>query len=271
MPKKITPKNIYNYNKYISLSISIIITLFIFSMSLVPGTESGNISSSFSVSIKTLLDSVFINNNINLDTLHIVLRKGAHVFEYFVLGISYFFTAKYWKLSILKVLIIGLLTATADELLQNIPIDRAASAIDIFVYDFGGFILGLGLLLLFLNKTSKLNEKQVLDLLAKKEISSKKAYKILYNNNEVIRFTNNAHFVRLRIVIPEEKGVNTFLGILFFLPFPIFIIKLILPFIKTETMNIPLTKSEIIKIITSKGINLVVNTSTNEKIIIKTI
>ena len=182
MQKKITSKNIYNYNKYISLSISVIITLFIFSMSLVPGTESGNISSSFSVSIKTLLDSVFINNNISLETLHTIIRKGAHVFEYFILGISYFFTARYWKLSILKVLVLGLLTATVDELLQNIPIDRAASAVDIFVYDFGGFILGLGLLLLLLNKSYKINEKEILDLLAKKEISTRKAYRRLYNN-----------------------------------------------------------------------------------------
>jgi VanZ family protein len=218
-----------------------------------------------------LLDSVFINNNISLETLHIIIRKGAHVFEYFILGISYLFTARYWKLSILKVLVFGLLTATVDELLQNIPIDRAASAVDIFIYDFGGFILGLGLFLLLLNKNYKSNEKEILSLLAKKEISARKAYRRLYNNYEVIRFTNNAHFVKLRIVIPEEKGVNTFLGVLFFLPFPIFIIKIVLPFIKMEKMNIPLTKSEMLKIITSKDIRLVVNTSTKEKIIIKTI
>ena len=77
--------------------------------------------------------------------------------------------------------------------------------------------------------------------------------------------------MKLRIVIPEEKGVNTFLGVLFFLPFPIFIVKLVLPFIKMDNMNIPLSKSEMLKIITSKDIRLVVNTSTKEKIIIKTI
>lgn len=257
--------------KNISLAISIIITLIVFSMSLASGTDSGELSSGFSVSLKSMLDKVFIGNTISIDTLHIIVRKGAHVFEYFILGVSYFFTAKYWKLSVLKILTIGLLTATIDELLQSIPADRTTSAIDIFLYDFGGFILGVTLFLLLFNRKVVYSTEETLKLLSQNQISQRKAYKRLFSTKDRIYFTNNAHFVKLKIKIPGEKGINRFLAILFFLPFPIFIVKLILPFIKMDKMDIPITKAELMRIISSKNINLVVNTSTKEKIIIKTI
>lgn len=264
-------KNIQDRRKIISLIITLILTIFIFSMSLLSGADSVEISSSLSVSFKKLIDMVFANNNITLETLHLVVRKGAHVFEYLLLGISYFFTAKYWKLSILKVSIIGLLTTVADELLQNIPVDRTASAIDIFVYDFGGFILGFGIMLLFLNRKSKLEIKQALTLLQNQEISAKKAYKSIYRKDELIKFTNKAHFVKLKIIVPDEKGVNVFLRILFFLPIPLLLVKIAFPFIKIENTDMPFSKTELLQMITSKNISIVVNASTKEKVIIKTI
>lgn len=260
-----------NRNKYISLSITIIITLFIFSMSLFSGTESGEMSSGLSVNVKSLLDSIFVNNTIPLSTIHVIVRKGAHVFEYMVLGISYFFTAREWRLSILKVLILGLLTATIDELLQNIPLDRAASAVDIFLYDFGGFILGFGLLLLIFNKRTKMTDLEVLNKLQSKELSPRKAYKYIYNNEKYLRFTNNAHFVKLKIIIPDEKKVTKFLSVLFFLPIPLVIFKIAIPFIKFDDKDMPISKAELLKIVNSKGIKVKVNAHTKEKIIIKTI
>lgn len=257
--------------KIITLSITIILTLFIFSMSLFPGTESGEMSSGLSVNIKSLLDSIFINNTISLTTLNIVVRKGAHVFEYMVLGISYFFTAKEWRLSILKVLVLGLLTATVDELLQNIPVDRTASALDIFLYDFGGFIIGFGILLLILNKRSKMSDLEILNKLQTKEISPRRAYRYIYNSENYLRFTNNAHFVKLKIIIPEEKGVTRFLGVLFFLPIPLVIFKIAIPFIKFDDKDMPISKNDLIKMVNSKNIKIKVNAHSNEKIIIKTI
>jgi VanZ family protein len=240
-------------------------------MSLFSGTASGEMSSGLSVNIKSLIDSVFINNTISLSTLNVIVRKGAHVFEYMVLGISYFFTAREWRLSILKILVLGLLTATIDELLQNIPIDRTASALDIFLYDFEGFILGLGLLLLILNKRSKMSDLEVLNKLQSKEISPRKAYRYIYNSENHLRFTNNAHFVKLRIIIPDEKKVTNFLRVLFFLPLPLVLFKIAIPFIKFDDKDMPITKAELIKIVNSKGIKIKVNAHTKEKVIIKTI
>ena len=267
----LTEKLKRNKQKVITLSITIVITLFIFSMSLFSGTESGEMSSGLSVNIKSLLDSVFVNNTISLSTLNIVVRKGAHVFEYMILGISYFFTAKEWRLSILKVLVLGLLTATADELLQNIPIDRTASALDIFLYDFGGFILGFGLFMLIFNKKYNLSDYEIYNKLQSNEISPRKAYKYLYSSESYIRFTNNAHFVKLRIIIPDEAKVTKFLSVLFFFPIPLVLFKLAIPFIKFDKMDMPITKAELIKIVNSKGIKIKVNAHTKEKVIIKTI
>ncbi len=271
MPAKNIQVSNKDNRKVISLIFTIILTIFIFSMSLLSGADSGEISSSLSVSFKRIIDIIFINNNLTLETLHLVVRKGAHVFEYLVLGVSYFFTAKYWKLSILKILVIGLLTAVTDELLQNIPVDRAASAIDIFLYDFGGFILGFGLMLMILNRQSKIETSKALVLLQNNKISAKKAYKSIYRSDELIQFTNKAHFIKLKIIIPDEKGVNVFLRILFFLPIPLFLFKIVFPFIKIENTDIPFSKTELLQMITSKNISIVVNTSTKEKVIIKTI
>lgn len=259
-----------NNKKIISLVFTILLTVFIFSMSLLSGDQSGGISSSLSVSIKDIIDSVFVNNNITLEGLHVFLRKGAHVIEYLLLGISYFFTAKYWKLSILKVLVLGLLTATVDELLQNIPADRSASALDIFLYDFGGFIIGFGILILLFNKAKEMETEQVLNLLTKGEISPKKAYKHLYNGENTIKFTNRAHFLKLRVIVPGEKGVNTFLRILFFMPIPLFIFRFALQFVNIDKYDIPFSKTELLEMISSKGISVNVNASSNEKVIIKT-
>lgn len=257
--------------KYLSLAISIALTILIFTMSLMSGEVSSGLSSGLSVSVKQFLDSIFVNNQIELATLHIFIRKSAHVFEYFVLGISYFFTAKSFNLSILRILLIGLVTATADELLQNIPADRTASALDILVFDFGGFILGFGLFILLLNQTKTYETKEALALLQENKISTNKAYKYIYNKDHQLRFTNKAHFVKLRIIVPGEKGVNTFLKILFFIPFPIFIARFALQFVKFDDKDIPISKNEMLSLINNKGIKIQVNASTKEKVYIKTI
>ena len=271
MVTSIKQKRIENSMKRLSLVITITLTIFIFSMSLFSGDASSELSSGVTLSIKNILDSIFINNNIELSTLHLVVRKMAHVVEYLILGVSYYFTGKYYGLSILKVLVLGLLTATVDELLQNIPADRAASIVDIFVFDFGGFIIGFMILVLLTNKPKEMEVDQALKLLSENKISTKKAYKYIYNQNYQYRFTDKAHFVKLKIIIPEEKGVNNFLRILFFFPFPIFIAKFGLRFVKLDSEDIPFTKGELLNMINQKGIKVQVNTSSKEKVIIKTI
>jgi len=248
--------------KYISLIISIIITIFIFSMSLLPGSDSAGLSSGLSVYLKQALDVVFTGNNISLESVQVFTRKSAHVFEYFVLGISYYYTAKNWQLSGLKIIFIGILTASVDELLQNIPADRYASIVDVIVFDLGGFIIGFGLMLLIFNhRRVSMSDKEILMQLAQRKISNRKAYKLLYKQEDYIPLTRRAHFLKLNINIPDEKGVNKFLKVLFFLPIPLFIVRFIFLFYDpSKDENIPFTKREMLDIIQSKNIKVTIKT-----------
>ncbi|QWC00087.1 VanZ family protein [Mycoplasmatota bacterium] len=255
--------------KHISLAITILITLIIFSMSLTTGSDSGNLSSGFTLFIKDILDVIFVNNQISMESLHIFVRKSAHVFEYFVLGISYYFTAKAYQLSILKISMIGLITAGVDEWIQYFVPDRAARMLDVFIFDFGGFVLGLSFMLLLFNRRIKMNEEQVLYQIAHNEISYKKGYKYLYQNRNHLNFTNKAHFAKLSIQIPGEEGVNKFLRVLFKIPIPLGILRFALLFVK-ENFGEDINIKEIKKLINSKGIQVKVDAASGEHIVIKT-
>lgn len=79
----------------------------------------------------------------------IVLRKGAHVFEYTVLNLlitNAFYSIKSLSKSgiIFLSLFLGLMTALSDEYHQTFVNSRVGSVIDIFV-DFLGIILGITL------------------------------------------------------------------------------------------------------------------------------
>lgn len=256
--------------KHISLTITILITIFIFTMSIIPGSESSDISSGVSLTLKNLWDQIFINHPIALDTIHQIIRKGAHVFEYFILAISYFITAKYYKLSILKISFYGLLTASIDEIIQSFVPDRAGRFIDVIVFDFGGFMLGLAIMLLLFNRRKFKSDQEVLEALQDNKISTRKAYKYIYNHDQM-KITNQAHFVKLNIIIPDEPGASKFLKVLFFFPVPLGLVKFALRFVKDDHLTEEFSKEDILNIITQKGIKIKVNASDGVIVKIKTI
>lgn len=115
-----------------------------------------------------------------------------------------------------------------------------------------------------------MEKNQVLDKLKNKELTSKQAYKALYQE-EKIRKPKKAHFVKMKVVVPDEKGVSLFLAILFLLPVPMFIIKLILK----RRKNIKLADTEfeveeLIDLISVKGVKLDVRTHDRVRVLIKT-
>ncbi len=111
----------------------------------------------------------------------------------------------------------------------------------------------------------------ILKRVEEKSLSCRQAYKILYDSSYPTR-PRRAHFIKLSINVPEEKGVNIFLKVLFFLPVPLFLFRLIFKFAKFNPDDkIPLTKQEILELVGQKGVYLRVNASSGEKILIKTI
>ncbi|XMB73170.1 VanZ family protein [Mycoplasmatota bacterium WC30] len=262
--------------KYLVLFLSLILTLLVFSMSFATGTDSGSLSLGITNFVYNITCDLFPNNHIDIANLHIFIRKAAHVFEYMVLAISWFITAKKWNLTFSIVLIIGLLISSTDEIIQIYIADRGPSIVDAIVFDYLPFILMSSLLLLINNrKGENAMASTTLTRLKNNSITPKIAYNELFKKEKRTRIPifKRAHFIKLRIKIPGEKGVNRFLRVLFFLPFPILLLRIILGFVKIDkySEDVPLTKREIINLVAHRGVKVIVNTHSGEQILIKTI
>ncbi len=262
--------------KYTTLSISLILTLFVFSMSCISGSDSSLLSYGITNSIYNILNALFKNNIIDIDVLHHIVRKFAHGFEYTVLAISWFFTVKEWNGSLAKVLGIGILIAGIDESIQLFAISRGPSIVDVLIFDFLPFSLTSYLLWLIFNKRKEVKmEISILTKLKNNEITSKEAYKELYKKQDKnrIQIFSKAHFIKFKIIIPEKKVVSRLLNFVFLIPFPIIFLKIILSLVKIDKYSddILLNKREIMNLISHKRIKVHVNSHSGEKILIKTI
>ncbi|PKK97002.1 MAG: hypothetical protein CVV58_03475 [Tenericutes bacterium HGW-Tenericutes-3] len=116
---------------------------------------------------------------------------------------------------------------------------------------------------------------EVLNQLNKNELSSKKAYRLLFNSPKE-RKVRKAGFVKVRIRVPESKGATIFLSVLLLLPMPLFLVKLFIPKkIKYGTNNISdqfqMTFGEVLELISLHGIKIDIQTNENVRVFIKTI
>ena len=263
--------------KRTSLIISGLLTLFVFTMSALPGSTSGGMSLQITEFFLSIIDRIAPANNIDVDSMNIIIRKTAHVCEYMVLGVSWYFTIKYWKLSYLTLLFIGIAIASLDETIQIFSVDRGPSILDALVFDFLPFaIITLIFTMLHNSRVGKedVMSTSALARLADNKISTDTAYDELFNEvkHKRIRFIKRAHFIKLKVVIPDQRGLNVFLRVLFFLPFPIFIIKIVARFLKWEPdEDFPFDKNEMINLISTRGIKVKVNAKSGEKVIVKTL
>jgi VanZ family protein len=128
--------------KYVALAISMGLTALVFSFSMSSGSESASISSSIVVPIHQTLTKIFPDWTLTVDQLHLWVRKGAHVFEYAVLGVSWFITLKWMNLPLFWFVLFGLAIAVIDETIQLFSLDRGPSVIDVLLYDIPGFFFG---------------------------------------------------------------------------------------------------------------------------------
>ncbi|MBN2268278.1 MAG: hypothetical protein V3569_03450 [Acholeplasmataceae bacterium] len=117
-----------------------------------------------------------------------------------------------------------------------------------------------------------MTQYEVLNQLEQKKIHLKKAYQMLYKKQKE-RKPRRAHFVKMSISIPEEKGVNAFLKILLFLPIPLWIVKLVLKKRGNQKLSdeIPITFKEMLDLMMIRGSRVDVKTQDQVKVLIKTI
>ncbi|MDY0294786.1 MAG: hypothetical protein RBQ71_03160 [Acholeplasmataceae bacterium] len=117
-----------------------------------------------------------------------------------------------------------------------------------------------------------MTKDEVLTQTSQKELNPKQAYNLLYKNQKE-RKPRRASFVKVRIHVPESRGVNIFLSVILLLPLPIFLIKWIIGRRGNQVINdqFQLTANELIELISIKGVKVDVKSHTHERVLIKTI
>lgn len=98
-------------------------------------------------------DEIFANINVPKAARHNLLRKGAHVFEYTILGLILGFFLRYrvkkFHYFFPITLSVGLIVAICDEVLQTFVSGRGGKITDVLI-DFGGIAIGWLLLILII-------------------------------------------------------------------------------------------------------------------------
>lgn len=175
----------------------------------------------------------------------------------------------------MRVLLIGLMITSVDEIIQIAYLNENPSFGNTLLMDFVPFMM-MSIMLFLINNNKSVKSVNMADTLVKLEhgtITSKEAYKEMYSTrHQRMYVTNNAHFLRLRIVVPDDKSANKLLGVLFFLPIPLGLVRFAMNFVKEEHLKeSPFSREELMNMINSKNINVQVNASDKTKVIIKTI
>ncbi|WP_046057565.1 MULTISPECIES: VanZ family protein [unclassified Clostridium] len=97
-------------------------------------------------------------SKVNETELNLIVRKIAHAFEFFLLGIVLCFTFRYFKIDDNNLLIYTLFTvlfvAVIDEFFQIFIQNRTSSVVDVLI-DFGGGILANTLFFIFSSARGK--------------------------------------------------------------------------------------------------------------------
>ena len=164
--------------RWLSILPALLFPLIIFGFSSQTGSESGSLSYSLCKIILKYFDRLFSLDlsvweiNSYAMSFHILIRKLAHVTEYFLLSFCVFLPFRVWfynpeapkprkeliRKAIIPSYLISLCYASADELLQSFVPGRHGTPIDVLI-DSIGITLGCALLLIIYTKKNKHPDK----------------------------------------------------------------------------------------------------------------
>ena len=111
---------------------------------------------------------------------------------------------------------------------------------------------------------------EVLNQLYRKSITPKEAYRQLYSDSKVPH-RRRAHWVKIHIVVPDDKQATRWMAFFFGLPIPLFLARMGLRHVKLEDQGIPFDKKQMMDLISTKGILVNVTSQDGTKVFIKTI
>lgn len=131
-----------NNFKITMIVLSVFFVCFIWGNSLLPGTESGNLSGN----VLNFVNSFLKNVGINKEVSHYMIRKAAHFTEHMCFGACLLVTLRAYTQEVLKyisnILFIGLLVPVIDEFIQ-LFIDGRGGEIKDVIIDFSGLLVGI--------------------------------------------------------------------------------------------------------------------------------
>lgn len=144
--------------KHVLILATILWIAFIFFNSMQTGTDSGQMSGILVGWVDDILQA--INIQVDVAILSIWIRKLAHLFEYFVLGVLMYYVVTQYNIDFKRTIIysfsIALLVSIIDEVIQTFVAGRAGLLTDVLI-DALGVIIGISIVLFF-----KLLQKQKL-------------------------------------------------------------------------------------------------------------
>src|SRR5690606_160785 len=104
----------------------------------------------------------------------------------------------------------------------------------------------------------KMTKNKILNKVSQNKMSVEAAYKKLYKPKREKRIYPKAHFVKLSMKVDEGNGVNLLFKILFILPIPIWLIKIILDKNMTKSEMDKETLEQVKSMLEVRGCSLVV-------------
>lgn len=113
---------------------------------------------------------------------------------------------------------------------------------------------------------------EVLTQLNQNQLQPSHAYQMLFAQPKE-RKPHRAHFIKLKIRVPESKAATVFLAVLFALPIHIGLVKLFLSRKMEQIVSdqLALTYREVIDLVAIKGVVVDIKTSDHVRVYIKTI
>ena len=130
-------------SRIVMLIFGILMTVFIFSQSLLKANESSTLSNGITTFIYDFLK--YLNINIEINNLHHIIRKLGHFSEFFLLSIIwslYYQLNNKIKFPFIITFIQGLITAIIDETIQTFIPGRSGELLDVLI-DTSGVIFGI--------------------------------------------------------------------------------------------------------------------------------
>lgn len=111
----------------------------IFYLSHQPGSESSELSSNIVIVILSVVGNI-IPFDIDVSIFHTMIRKSAHFFAYFILGMLFYWALERMKVRWLYALLFSFLYAVSDEIHQLFIPGRSGEFRDVFIDSCGALV-----------------------------------------------------------------------------------------------------------------------------------